>query len=136
MRKLILIIIVLAGGYVGYRFFTGKSLSVDAMKEDLSSAAEEAGPGEYAKAELEWQKGRYEDAIRLYEAALDEAEGDIRANCLRRIGNCYKRLYDKTKDKAKAKKAIEYYNKVIEEFPDDRFTGQVRNERDKLKMLM
>lgn len=134
--KIIILILVLLAGFIVYRLVkSDKPITPENIKAEISSVAKDSAPGDYAKAEVKFQAGEWREAIALYENALKEAKGEIRGNCLHRIGDCYRKIFDEGGGREYKQKALQYYEQFLSEFGDSKFAPQVRQRKAALEMV-
>ncbi|HOX40326.1 MAG TPA: tetratricopeptide repeat protein [Candidatus Brocadiia bacterium] len=134
--KVVIIIVVLVAVFIGYRLISSdKPITTDNIRAEFTSVAKDAAPGDYAKAEVKFQAGEWKEAIALYESTLAEAKGETRGNCMHRIGDCYRKIFDAGGGRENKQKALEYYEKFLSEFGDSKFAQQVRQRKSALELV-
>ncbi len=123
MRVMPLLIIILVIGVVAFwAHKAGYFGKAQEAVEDSFSVNYNAGQGKY-------QTQKYEEAIKDFEQALkaNPTHPDAPAAYVR-MGDCYREL-------GQPDKAIEIYQKVVDDFPNYKLRGQVEQTIEKTRSL-
>jgi tetratricopeptide (TPR) repeat protein len=130
--KTMLILIVILGGVGYYGHTQGWFGKATGMQKEVANTF----TARFANGNKLYQQEKYPEAIEELKKAyeLDSTCSDA-AVCLRRIAECYNDMAKTSKDPEDIKKALEYYDKCIEEFPDHKINAAVKNARMKAAEL-
>ena len=116
---LILIVIIAAGVW-----YANKEGYFKKAGEQVDTPA-----AHYAKGFKLYTDMKYDDAIAAFKTAIEKnAPFKDKPMCMRRLGDCYK-------EKKMYKEAIATYEKLIEEFPDDKITANTKNAIEEVQAI-
>ena len=121
LSTLIIVLVIVVGGIAF------------AWKEGYFGKAQEAASNSfsvhYSKGQSLYLTAKYEGAIPEFQRALELDPKDPEApTALARVGDCYKELKQYSK-------AVEMYDRVLNEYPDYKMRPMVEQSREKIKGL-
>lgn len=129
LSKLIIILVIIGGAVYG-------AWKLGYIGEGQKAVAE-SFTAHYQKGQGLYSQSQYEDAIKSLEHALElEPTHKQAPECMARIGDCYKELGMANGNNVEMyKKAVEYYNKTAETYPDSDLVGRVKQSAEKTQSL-
>jgi len=134
--KLIIIVAVIAGIYLGYKYFVEGEIPQDVIQRTAEGVKTGTKASAMAKANGLYTRSKYEEAIEQYTLALKEEklEAGERQRALQRLGDCHFKLWEWDRSRIPdAKKAKAVYEAYGRKYPKD--ASKVARPLEKLRSL-
>lgn len=121
LSTLVMLLVIIAGA-LAYAWRKG-------YLETAMDKANKSFSVHYTEGQSLYLAARYEEAILEFDKAVElEPKNPEAPTALARMGDCYKALKQNAK-------AIEMYDRVLNEFPDYKMREMVQQSREKLQVL-
>lgn len=128
VSTIIIIIALIVGAYFAAKHFGYIGAGEKAVTESFTA--------HYQKGQGLYSQSKYEDSIKSLEHALElDPDHDDAPTCMARIGDCYKEIGMRDRNNEMYKKAVEYYKKTCDTYPNSDIVGRVKQSEEKTRAL-